>query len=195
MNRRGSGVLLTDNFTIQALKVFRRLLQILPYDMNILAELPPLFAATNSIPEGAQLFEAAMDHHIKTFPDGPSAEAQAGPSSSTMQNNMSVDFIITLADFKILLLEYEDVINIVRRGQRWLGGRSREVYWDMEVDDREYDPPGTIRRMHMQPASELDNAPEGQEMASEGYEMDINLRHRLAIARLKLGNDYDAKAS
>jgi general transcription factor 3C polypeptide 3 (transcription factor C subunit 4) len=164
--------------------------------MNILAELPPLFASCNAIQEGAQIFEAAMEHHIRTFPDGPSAASQQGASSTTTQNNMGVDFIITLADFKILLLEYEDVINIIRRGQRWLGGRSREVYWDMEVDDREFDPPGTVRRTHRQTgAPELDNAPEGQEQASEGYEMDVNLRHRLAIARLKLGHDYDAKVS
>lgn len=137
-----------------------------------------------------------MEHHIRTFPDGPSTASQQGAGPSTTQNNMSVDFIINLADFKILLLEYEDVINIIRRGQRWLGGRSREIYWDMEVDDREFDPRGTVRRIHRQTgAPELDNAPEGQEQASEGYELDINLRHRLAIARLKLGHDYDAKVS
>ncbi|KAJ9126054.1 hypothetical protein QFC24_002326 [Naganishia onofrii] len=177
----------------QALKSFRRLLQISPNDMNILAEMPPLFASANAIQEGAQLFEAAMDYHIRTFPDGPSSETQPRQTANTTTNSMTLDFIISLADFKILLHEYEDVINIIRKGQRWLSGRSREIYWDMEADDREFDPPGTSRQAHSQPdALGLPGGADGQETISGGYEMDINLRHRLAIARLKLGNDYDA---
>ncbi|KAJ9118638.1 hypothetical protein QFC22_003858 [Naganishia vaughanmartiniae] len=177
----------------QALKSFRRLLQISPHDMNILAEMPPLFASANAIQEGAQLFEAAMDYHIRTFPDGPSAETQPRQTTNTTTNSMTLDFIISLADFKILLHEYEDVINIIRKGQRWLSGRSREIYWDMEVDDREFDPPGTTRQSHSHPdVRGLPGGADGQETISGGYEMDINLRHRLAIARLKLGNDYDA---
>jgi general transcription factor 3C polypeptide 3 (transcription factor C subunit 4) len=164
--------------------------------MNILAEMPPLFASANAIQEGAQLFEAAMDYHIRTFPDGPSSETLPRQTANTTTNSMTLDFIISLADFKILLHEYEDVINIIRKGQRWLSGRSREIYWDMEADDREFDPPGTSRQAHSQPdALGLPGGADGQETISGGYEMDINLRHRLAIARLKLGNDYDANVS
>jgi general transcription factor 3C polypeptide 3 (transcription factor C subunit 4) len=125
---------------------------------------------------GADALRKAFDWHIQHF-TGPDDDSSPEPNTMTMEN------VINLTDLQIQLDELEEAIVIIRRGQRWLQGRRNEKQWDVVEDDREYDTPNVIR---------------GDKTVDDEGEirpLDINLRQRLAMIRLKLGDDDEAKVS
>lgn len=152
----------------EALEAFKKLLALSPHDLLVLAETPPLFLATNQVQEAVQLYSEAFDWHMNAYSDPDAAEMALGLAA------LSLDTVTTLADLLFVARDYDAIVDVCRRGQRWFQGRRDETFWDAMTDDREYDPPNAGER-------------EG-----EGYELDLNLRHRLAVARLKLGHDADA---
>lgn len=80
--------------------------------------------------------------------------------------------------------EYEKAIEVIRHGIRWLQGRVEQRYWDVCEDDREFDLP------EMPPRT--GNA--GEEGVQAGrYPLDVNARHRLAVARIKRGDVEEGK--
>ena len=95
---------------------------------------------------------------------------------------MQLEHVIMLADDLIQLDNLEEAVSTIRRGQRWLQERSDQKQWDSFDDDREYDLPGTQR------------GEEGEDGAEplEGYPLETPLRHRLALLRLRLGDDDEA---
>ncbi len=85
--------------------------------------------------------------------------------------------ILVLTDLYNTLGEYESAIDTIRKGCRWLQGRGEQRYWDVCDDDREYDPPDIeIPRRA------------GGAIEPGKYQLDVNARHRLAIARIKMGD-------
>jgi general transcription factor 3C polypeptide 3 (transcription factor C subunit 4) len=88
---------------------------------------------------------------------------------------MSLEHVLALVDMLLNIEKLEEGVEVIRRGQRWLQGRGDQKYWDTFDDDREY-------------------APDSSE-AEEAFELDVNLRHRLALLRLRLGHDDDAFVS
>lgn len=92
--------------------------------------------------------------------------------------------ILVLADLYNILGEHEDAIDVIRRGCRWLQGRADQKYWDSCEDDREYDLPETASRIGV-----------GEDGGVEPgrYPLDINARHRLAVARIKMGEIDEGK--
>jgi general transcription factor 3C polypeptide 3 (transcription factor C subunit 4) len=161
----------------QAIESFQRLLLLSPHDLNVLSELPPLFAATNTIAEGVRIYEAAFDYYTRRPYVVPSEEA------SSSAHVFTIDHIVNLADLMLHVHDYEGVITVVKRGQRWLQGRAVDNQWDTVPDDREFDPEGIARD------------DESASLAHGGFAMDVGLRHRLAIARLRLAHDVDAGVS
>jgi general transcription factor 3C polypeptide 3 (transcription factor C subunit 4) len=77
--------------------------------------------------------------------------------------------------------DLEEALVVIRRGQRWLQGRREQRSWDANEDDREYDPEGLDRGEQTEQA--------------ESYPLEIPLRHRLALVRLRLGDDDEALVS
>ncbi len=159
--------------TWQALESYQRLLALSPHDLSVLKVIPPLLSATNNVNEGARLYEAAFEHYTR--------RPYRDDGASTSYTSWDMDLLISLADFMLLTYDFEGVIGVVKRGQRWFQGRGREAHWDLIPDDREYDPAGTER---------VNDAPHLGH--GEGYQLDLILRHRLAVARLKLAHDEDA---
>jgi general transcription factor 3C polypeptide 3 (transcription factor C subunit 4) len=84
--------------------------------------------------------------------------------------------ILILADLHNSLNEHGKAVEVIKRGTRWLQGRASQTYWEGVVDDREYDLPGLE-------TERLGNPRPGR------YPLDINARHRLAIARIKLRDE------
>ncbi|KIJ10461.1 hypothetical protein PAXINDRAFT_16547 [Paxillus involutus ATCC 200175] len=80
--------------------------------------------------------------------------------------------------------EYQRAIDTIRKGCRWLQGRVAQKFWDVCDDDREYDLPheegsdGVQRAGNVQPGY---------------YPLDINARHRLTVAQIKIGDAEEAK--
>lgn len=155
--------------------MFKRILRADPnaaHNLALLMELYPLISETNQIAFGAQAFREGFDYHTDTYttPDDQTDEA----------NRLTLEHIVILVDLLLQLDSLEESLAVIRRGQRWLQGRGDQHGWDAYDDDREYDPPGINR----------DGTAEDEEV--EGYGLDINLRHRLALLRLRLGNDMEA---
>jgi general transcription factor 3C polypeptide 3 (transcription factor C subunit 4) len=96
--------------------------------------------------------------------------------------------VLVLADLYNTLGEHEGAVMVIRGGVRWLQGRKEQRYWDQCVDDREFDlleEEGGARRGGG--AGEDDEVPPGR------FPLDINARHRLAVARIKMGDVEEAK--
>lgn len=101
-------------------------------------------------------------------------------------NTMTLENVINLSDLLIKLDELEEVVVVIRRGQRWLQGRRDQKQYDLMEDDREYDGPLVTR---------VEKGKEKEDEERERHPLDISLRHRLALVRLKLGMDDEAKVS
>ncbi|EJT97237.1 TPR-like protein [Dacryopinax primogenitus] len=153
----------------QALKGFENLLQLNPHNPNVLFQIYQVCLESSNLSRALFLYQSAFDFFRK-FP--PNEELFGIPSLSI------------LADLQISVGNLEGAIQTVKSGARWLQNRSNESFWDLIEDDREFDPPGFTRE-----------AVEGQEEDQPpGYHpLPFELRHRLAIARLKGGNDAEAE--
>lgn len=134
----------------------------------------------------ANIFRTAFDYHLESF---------SSPSDfiENETNTMSLEHIVILADFLLKLDELEEAVVVIKRGQRWLDGRMNEKHWDGFEDDREYDPPGFSREGVKREPDEEDE--DGEEGAKRGNGLEVDLRQKLALTRLKLGHDKEASVS
>lgn len=128
--------------------------------------------------EGIQFLTTAFDYHINTF-----STPFADPTGD-VDNNMDRDYVVLLVDLLILARDYDYAATVIKRAERWLQSRSSQKFWNKLDNDCEYDPVGAVR-------TDSETITEDQ----EGYELDISLRARLAVIRLKLGHDEDADVS
>ncbi|KAL5520201.1 hypothetical protein ACEPAG_9414 [Sanghuangporus baumii] len=163
-----------------------------PHDTGILAELRHILIETSDLRLCAKLYQDAFDHFTTTYPGGkvpepvskvidPALTSTADVISGTPQafsGEFGLMDILVLADLYNSLDWYDRCIRTIRSGCRWLQGRSKQKYWDTCPDDREFDVEGFVR------SDDEDNLAIKQGF----YPLDINARHRLTIARLKLGD-------
>lgn len=104
--------------------------------------------------------------------------------------SMKTAHILQLADDLEIVGQLEEAVVVIRRGQRWLQDRHADRKWDSFEDDREYDPPGVGRD---DDGNAIEIGPDGEDV--ETHSMDTAFRHRLAMLRLKLGDDEQAMVS
>jgi general transcription factor 3C polypeptide 3 (transcription factor C subunit 4) len=97
---------------------------------------------------------------------------------------------MALADCYNGINDPSSAIRTIRNGARWLQGRAqKEKWWENVGDDREFDVPGFARGG----GASVAGGDGAGEMAQGFYDLDLNLRHRLAVARLKLGDEDEGK--
>lgn len=155
----------------QAIEGFLKILRYQPSNSDVLEQLRVIFLELDQVPRALTLYQEAFEFCKQTLPDGP--------------ENGGADFgmfqLIALADIYNNTGEYESAIKTIRQGARWLAGRLADsAMWDGLQDDREYDLPEHTR-------SDGDR--------SKHYPLDINLRERLAVSRLRLGHLEEAGVS
>jgi len=155
---------------------FLSILKIAPHHIGVLQQLAPLLSAASEYQKGIQVFQAALQFYQTTMPEGP----------GDLEASDCLILIVTLADFCNIVGEHEQAINAVRDGARWLQGRSEQRYWSASPDDREYDVVGFIRP----PATN-----ELSRSSQASHALDPNLRHRLCLARLALGDIEEGQVS
>jgi len=85
--------------------------------------------------------------------------------------------LLLLLDLYNVLGEDRRAVRVIRNGTRWLQGRLNQKYWDM---DREYDLEGWPKLWRTQ-------------SSVFGSLLDTNARHRLAVARIKMGDIEEGK--
>jgi len=131
---------------------------------------------TRQLKAAVDVLEAAFDHYRRLWPYGPPEVTEENRRESFH------DFhIIALADFLIAMEQYDQAIQVVRSGARWLQGRRHEIHFDSASDDREFDADGIVR------------VDEERLLAGEGpkpsiHHLDVNFRQRLAHARIRSGD-------
>ncbi|CAL1715852.1 unnamed protein product [Somion occarium] len=155
------------------------ILKQLPHDLTVLDELRPVLIETNELELCANLFQSAFEHYQATFPSG-SATNEAG--ADVPGGGFGLMEVLVLADLYNSSGEYVMAIVTIKQGCRWLQGRSKQTFWDKVDDDREYD----VADM------KIDRVTEG-ELGAGMYPLDVNARHRLAIARIKMGDIPEGK--
>lgn len=138
-------------------------------DFNLLMEMQPVFQTTQQWNLAANIFGDAFVFHFATF-----ASPEDNRSDIEERNTMELEHIVVYVDYLLKSGDPETAISVIHRGQRWLQGRKSEKAWDVLDDDSEYAPA------------------KGDEEAPGRPELDIQLRHKLAIARLRLGQHDEA---
>ncbi|KLT39056.1 TPR-like protein [Cutaneotrichosporon oleaginosum] len=138
-------------------------------DFNMLMEVHPFILELHQWGLGATVFGDAFVYHYATFAD-----------SSDPDNTMKIEHVVEYVNYLIKSGETESAIDVIHRGQRWLQGRKLEKAWDAVEDDSEYAP----KRLG---GEDGDGSDEETNNINGGNELDVQLRHLLAIARLRLG--------
>ncbi|TFK72655.1 TPR-like protein [Pluteus cervinus] len=186
-----------------------------PHDLPVLNELHIILVELNELALCADLFQQAFDHYHKLFPTGrletapDLAQPQASTSESPTQPTHAIQVpfgameLFILADLYTTLGHYEKAIHVIRSGIRWLQGRSSQRYWDLCADDREFDGEEVNRAgvsggvvgagAEGVSAAVAEGSAENGSMAPGANELDINARHRLAVARIKMGDVEEGK--
>ncbi|CDO69335.1 hypothetical protein BN946_scf184746.g16 [Trametes cinnabarina] len=156
------------------------MLKRLPHHLPVLDELRPILIELNDLALCAELFQGAFDHHHSAFPSGRGVDPETG--AEVPGGGFGLMHLLVLADLYNTLGEYGKAIDVIRKGCRWLQGRAAQNFWDACEDDREWDVP----------ESGAQRGSDG-EMQPGMYPLDVNARHRLAIARIKSGEIEEGK--
>jgi general transcription factor 3C polypeptide 3 (transcription factor C subunit 4) len=160
---------------IKAKNSLLALLKRVPHDLTVLKELRPLLIELSDYSLCAELYEAAFAHYSATFPGGHGINPETG--QEVPGGGYSLMEILVLADLHNTMGDHDKAIRVIRSGCRWLQGRGSQKLWDSCEDDREYDE--TDWRL---------GSGRGRELAPGKYPLEVNARHRLAVARIKMGD-------
>lgn len=155
--------------------------------MAVLTELRPILVEASDLSLCASLYQAALEHHQVIQPLGLAQFIESSTADHPPQTAQTFGFIdiLVLADLYNTVAEYDRAINTIKNGCRWLQGRASQRFWDGCGDDREYDLPREDRgSMSIERSGEVQPG---------HYPLDVNARHRLAIARIKLGEVEEGK--
>ncbi|KAI0269808.1 TPR-like protein [Gloeopeniophorella convolvens] len=151
------------------------LLKRVPHDLAVLEELRPILVDLSELSLCAELYGAAFTHYSTVVPTGRSVDPHTG--REVPGGGYGLMEILVLADLYNTLGDHEKAIHVIRSGCRWLQGRGAQKLWDSCEDDREYDESdwraGNARERELLPGK---------------YPLDVNARHRLAVARIKTGD-------
>jgi general transcription factor 3C polypeptide 3 (transcription factor C subunit 4) len=201
--------LVLNTLCIQARRAYLAILKHIPHNVDVLTELRQLLVEFGELKLCATLFQEAYDYYTKAYPLGQSQassdtanidpnllDSTAGASSSTQSpvaaaSPFGLIEVLVLADLYNTLSQHHRAINVIRAGVRWLQGRGKQHLWDKCADDREYDLEGFVREGDG--GGNTGGELEGESMKQGFFPLDINARHRLAVARLKLGHLDEGK--
>ena len=153
-----------------------------PHDITVLTELRPILIELADFALCATLYQSAFVYNQTSNPLGHALD----PSISAQNEQARFGFIelLVLADLYNTINEYERAIETIRKGCRWLQGRTTQKFWDVCEDDREYDLPGQDGAESVHRAGDVQPG---------YYPLDINARHRLAVARIKMSDTDEGK--
>ncbi|EPS96052.1 hypothetical protein FOMPIDRAFT_1151328 [Fomitopsis schrenkii] len=162
-----------------ARNTFLAILKRLPHNLTVLDELRPILIELGDLALCAELFSGAFDHYHAAFPTGMGVDPDSG--QDVPGGGFEMMHILVLADLHNSLGQYDKAIESIRKGCRWLQGRTQQKFWDVCEDDREY-----------YVGTESVRGGEG-ELQPGMYPLDVNARHRLAVARIKMGDIEEGK--
>ncbi|KAJ7741412.1 hypothetical protein DFH07DRAFT_837995 [Mycena maculata] len=157
---------------------FLTILKRFPHDLAVLSELRTVLVEISDLSTCTALFQAAFEHYQKTYPSGHGHDP--AKNGDVPGGGFGLLEILVLADLHNTAGDHDRAIDVIRQGCRWLQGRAEHRYWDMCDDDREYDKVEFGRTVESGPQPGM-------------FPLDVNARHRLAVARIKMGEVEEAK--
>ncbi|KAG5653250.1 hypothetical protein H0H81_001507 [Sphagnurus paluster] len=165
-----------------ARNAFLAILKRFPHDLTVLTELRTILIELSELSTCANLFQQAFTHYQKAYPSGRGMDVSS--KAEIAGGGFGLMEVLVLADLFNTIGEHERAVDTIRKGCRWLQGRIDQKYWDACEDDREYDLPETAPRVGVG----------GEGSVEPGrFPLDINARHRLAVARIKMGEIDEGK--
>ncbi|KAJ7359218.1 hypothetical protein DFH08DRAFT_686174 [Mycena albidolilacea] len=156
---------------------FLAILKRFPHDLAVLSELRTTLIEIGDLETCTTLFQAAFEHYQTTYPSGFGRDPTNGDVPG---GGFGLLEILVLADLHNTNGDHGRAVNVIRQGCRWLQGRGEQRYWDICDDDREYDLPNFQRTVESGPQAAM-------------FPLDVNARHRLTVARIKMGENAEAK--
>ncbi|KAM6492840.1 TPR-like protein [Amanita muscaria] len=164
------------------------ILKQVPHDLAVLAALRPILIELSDLPTCTTLFQQAFEHYQSAHPSGRLTDTSTSPPAEIPGGGFTLLEILVLADLYNTQGQYEEAIDAIRKGCRWLQGRAEQRYWNLCQDDREFD------GEDVPPESRNVGEGDGVTGVEPGtYPLDINARHRLAVARIKMGDVEEGK--
>lgn len=155
------------------------MLKRLPNNLTVLDELRPVLIELSDLSLCASLFEEAFQHYQEAFPDGLAYTIDT--QSAVEGGGFTLLHILVLADLYNSLEQHARAVDTIKKGCRWLQGRAAQRFWDACEDDREFDGREVTRgELELQPGN---------------YTLEVNARHRLAVARIKMGDVEEGMVS
>jgi general transcription factor 3C polypeptide 3 (transcription factor C subunit 4) len=154
----------------KAAEGFAQLNKLVPNDMSVLRDIATVYIELDRIPEAIELYQRSVEF----FKSNGNPEMKFGWSELNI-----------LIELYCLAKMWEEAIHVLRNLARWLYGRAEEDYWDrITGDDREWDADPTRRNL----VHDFENGL----FAPETYSLPTELRVKLGVCRLKLGNKPEA---
>ncbi|KAJ7143345.1 TPR-like protein [Mycena crocata] len=161
----------------RARRVLLSILHKRPYDLTVLSEIRTVLVELSDLSTCTAVYKHAFEHYRAIHPTG------RGHDPATNRDIPGGGFaeleILVLADLYTVAGDHTCAVDAIRQGFRWLQGRASEQYWDACDDDREYDQQGFNRVVESGSWPGM-------------FDLDVNARHRLAIARMKMGEIEEA---
>ena len=171
-------------FYLKARHSYLAILKRFPHDLTTLESLRPLLIELSDLKTCADLFQSAFNHYSAVYPIPiPDPELNQPPSPFGQME------VLCLTDLYNTLGQHEQAIHAIKSGSRWLQGRRDETYWDMCEDDREFD----LRTEEGDSSTAVVTREREGDLTPGHFPLDVNARHRLAIARIKMGDIGEGK--
>jgi general transcription factor 3C polypeptide 3 (transcription factor C subunit 4) len=159
-----------------ALREFERILSAMPHNPSVLQQIAEICLELGEIEKAKQLYKDCISYHEVHGIEGESA-------FSWPDVNVYAELFSTEG-------QHDQAISALKSLSRWLLGRAAETYWDSVIeDDREWDPADGPRRLST-PQFVAGNYPSH----SYGFGLPLELRVKIGIFRLKMGNDHRSEA-
>lgn len=160
----------------KALTEYERLLKDLPHDTRTLRHLAEIYIDLNEIEKAKMQYEASIQYY-------QSLDLQEGTDFTWSDVNIYVE-LYSYVD------EYAAGIHALKSLSRWLLGRKADTKWDLvQADDREWDMENSPRRIEVPGFT-----PGEHSSAAYGLGLPLELRVKLGIYRLKLGDSHRDEA-
>ncbi|KAI8098638.1 uncharacterized protein BX664DRAFT_309690 [Halteromyces radiatus] len=193
-----------------AIDGFLQILDILPYHFKVINELAQLYLVRGDAKEAIQLYEAAMEHHIKEAKNNPEhMEDNNADDDNPFSEKLGYSEINMLSELYLTLNDYRHALDCIKTGIRHVQNRQHETLWlDRPNDDDEY-LPHQSRSNHKRrnnkddsDASDSDYVPESDDenednddneedpypdTVLERQNIPLELRVRMGVCRIYLG--------
>ncbi|CAO3619253.1 unnamed protein product [Cunninghamella blakesleeana] len=122
---------------LKAMEGFQQILTILPYHFKVINELAQIYRSQGETKKAIQLYEEAMEYHIKHQQDGLDDQQQHGAFSDTL----GYSEINMLSELYLMLNDYRRALDCIKTGIRHVQKRQFQLRWlNRPDDDDEYLP-------------------------------------------------------